>query len=176
MALGLFSTVVPYHLLAYSLAFGTNVFHSYINAPLQFKNLKREDFSKITNLTLPKYFLFQAVVPLGLYLTTPVSFDPTLRRASLVLLGLAGAVQALNYFWILPNVQSLKEQKLQLEEKLKKDGDGDNNKEIKTQLKSLTKRFGQYHGLSLLLNLVNTVTLTGYGFVLSNGLMRFIPK
>ncbi|GMM33755.1 Tmh18 protein [Saccharomycopsis crataegensis] len=181
MTIGLFNNPAPYHLFIYSLAFGTNIFHSYINAPILFKNLKREDFSHVTNLILPKYFLAEAIVPLGLYLTSPVLYDPRLRKFSIILLGASSAFQFLNYFWLLPTVQKLKTSKLKLEAQLTAviEENGDNSdevKELKGELQHMSKQFGKYHGMSLLLNMANTISLTGYGFVLTNGLLRFIPK
>lgn len=159
--------LAPFHVLLFSLAYGTNVFHSYINAPLLFKNLKREDFSHVTNLILPKYFVAQALAPIGLYLTSPLLGSAVLRKQSLILLGVTSAFNLVNYGLILPKVQSLKKKKLALEARL----GGADDDHIKAELKSLGKQFGKYHGLSLLCNVVTTVSLTWYGVVMSNGLV-----
>lgn len=174
----LFSSGLPYHIIFYSLTLGTNVFHSYVNAPVLFKNLKREDFSYVTNLILPKYFILEAIAPAALYLTLPKALLNVNKRASIALLGASSVFQLINYFWLLGSVQRLKTSKLKLEAQLNSvdDSSSAEAEEIKTQLKQLSKQFGMYHGLSLLANMISTVALTGYGFALSSSILKYIPK
>lgn len=153
----LIKNLAPYHLLVYSLVFGSNVFHSYINAPLLFKNLSKEDFSHITNLILPKYFAFQTVASVGLILTTPRQ-----TKLSYAFLGATIFALGVNMVFLGPKCRKLKQQRAELE----KQPDAKDSK----QVKELTKQFGKYHGLSLLCNVISTVGLTGYGFSLTKGL------
>ncbi|EMG46076.1 hypothetical protein SBY92_001204 [Candida maltosa Xu316] len=163
-SLGL-NTRVPYHFLFYSLAFGGSAFYSFIVSPLVFKKLPREEFSNLQNKVFPTYFQGQIIAPVILALTQPLAFCPF----TLGVLGISSIGGALNYFWLLPVCQKIKEQRNQLvADKADVGADGEPTEEFKT----LSKQFGKYHGISTLVNMVSILSLAVYGVGLAKGLTK----
>ncbi|CDK24124.1 unnamed protein product [Kuraishia capsulata CBS 1993] len=157
-------TLAPYHVLGFSLLYGTTTFHSYISSPIAFKVLPRKEFGVLQKHIFPGYFLAQSVGPILIGLTAPYTLA-TAGIASLVVSSLGGLV---NYAYLLPKTQGIKEQRLALNE--------DEAAEPSAEMKKLTSQFGKFHGLSLLFNLVSFLGLTVYGFQLTKGLLKTIPK
>lgn len=151
---------VPFHFLFYSLVFGGSTFYSFIVSPIVFKKLPREEFSNLQTQVFPTYFIGQTVSPLVLALTTPMGYCPVTGT----LLALSSISGALNYFWLLPECKTLKEQRTKLiADKLDKDANG----EFTEEYKKVSKQFGKYHGISSLFNLVSILTLGVYGVLLA---------
>lgn len=161
--LGLLGTKAPYHLLAYSIAFGGSAFYSYFASPIAFKVLKREEFGILQNSIFPAYFLGQTIAPIILALTTPGKLCP-FTGTLFALSALGGAI---NYFYLMPVCRKIKEERLALINNQLDIVDGEETAEYKR----LTKQFGMHHGLSLLANLVSVATLGVYGLVLAKRLV-----
>ncbi|CAI5757095.1 unnamed protein product [Candida verbasci] len=157
------NTRIPYHFLFYSLAFGGSAFYSFIVSPLVFKKLTREEFSNLQNKVFPTYFQGQILSPIIIGLTTPLKWCPF----SLGLLALSTIGGTLNYLWLLPKCQQIKEERNKyLADKL-----GDENSE---GYKALSKQFGKYHGISTLINIISIFSLGIYGVTLANGLTKIV--
>ncbi|ODV64085.1 Tmh18p ASCRUDRAFT_73786 [Ascoidea rubescens DSM 1968] len=167
--LGIAGTIAPYHVLLYSLMWGSSIFHSYLTAPLVFKALPRKEFGIFAGLILPPYFKAQTVVPILLGLSAPFPIS-NYAIASLSVASLSGAI---NSFHLLGWNQSVKTKRNALEVG-GKDKDSEGNVSVEMQL--LNKEFGKAHGLSLLFNLFSSVALTVYGFQMTSGLINLIPK
>lgn len=136
--------------------------HSFIVSPIAFKHLKLEEFSNLQNKVFPLYFIGQTAAPILIGLTAPMC--PKTVGPVLLLSAVAGA---LNYFWALPVCKQLKEDKNKLvaEKRHEQIIEGQT---VKTdEFTKLSKKFGTYHGISSLLNLVSLATLGVYGFLLS---------
>ncbi|ODV95151.1 hypothetical protein PACTADRAFT_49897 [Pachysolen tannophilus NRRL Y-2460] len=174
MVLGLAAiTIAPYHVLFYSFVFGSTAFHSYISAPIAFKTLARKDFAILQNKIFPGYFLAQGISPIIIGLTAPYA----LSTAALTFLGISSISGMINYFYILPTTQKIKEARFKLEAEEESRGISHNkNIEPTPQMKELNKQFGRIHGASLLFNFFSFVAITAYGFPLTYGLTRIIPS
>lgn len=150
------------NLMLYSIAFGGGVMHSFVVSPIAFKHISREEFSNLQNKVFPIYFIGQATVPVLLGLTSPIS-----AKCGAPLLALSAIAGALNYFWILPICKEVKEQRNKLvADKLHEeiiDGVTKNSAEFT----ALSKKFGMYHGISSLFNIVSLATLGVYGVMLA---------
>ena len=156
---------VPFHFLFYSLTFGGSAFYSFIVSPLVFKKLPREEFSNLQNKVFPTYFTGQTLAPIILGLAQPFAYCPF----TLGLLALSSVGGALNYLWLLPVCQKIKEDRNKLIADKKDVGaDGQPTEE----LKALNKQFGKYHGISTLVNITSILSLGVYGVVLAKGLSK----
>lgn len=162
------NTSAPYHFLLYSLTFGGGVFHSFIVSPIAFKNLKREEFGLLQNKVFPIFFLGQTISPVLLALSAPLTLCPF----TLGLLSISGLSGAANYFLLLPWCKQIKEERSKLiaDKKHEKIENG----EVKPtdEYKRLNSKFGKYHGVSTLINLLSIGALGFYGIVLSKRLIR----
>lgn len=111
----------------------------------------------------PHFFTGQSIAPILIGLTAPYA----LSTNALILLS-SGVVSGLtNLLYLLPASRSVKEQRFALEDAGLTDSE---------EHKALTKQFGKLHGFSLLFNLVNFASLTGYGFIIVRNLVRYVPK
>lgn len=147
--------------LLYSVALGGGVVHSYVVTPILFKHLPLEHFSNLQNKVFPTYFLGQVLLPATMALTTPLP----LRVAGPVLAA-SGLSGALNLYWVLPVCKKVKEQK-KLEAEKKHEEILDGHKVSTPEYRALSKKFGMYHGILSLLNLVSLLTLLVYGWQLA---------
>ncbi|KAI5966781.1 uncharacterized protein KGF55_000190 [Candida pseudojiufengensis] len=159
-ALGL-NTRVPYHFLFYSLSFGGSAFYSYIVSPLIFKNLTREEFSKVQSKVFPTYFKFQILSPFILGLLTPFAYCPF----SVGTLAISSITGMLNLFFFEPKCHAIKEERIKLVA-IKKDKK-DNGIEPSDAMAALNSQFGRWHGLSTLINTLSIVSLGAYGLFLA---------
>ncbi|KAG7660680.1 uncharacterized protein J8A68_005797 [[Candida] subhashii] len=160
------NTGAPYHLLFYSVAFGGSFYYSFIVSPLVFKKLTREEFSHLQNKVFPTYFVGQTLAPIILGLTSPIK---TCRKGLGAVLAVSSVAGALNYFVLLPICKGIKEERNQLVEQNK---DKDDKGEPTQEFTALSKKFGKYHGISSLLNLISIVSLGLYGAALAKGLSK----
>ncbi|KAI5950991.1 hypothetical protein KGF54_004065 [Candida jiufengensis] len=161
-ALGL-NTKVPYHFLFYSLTFGGSAFYSYIASPLLFKELTREEFSKVQSKVFPTYFKFQILSPLVLALITPFAYCP-FTVGTLTLSSLTGL---LNLFALEPKCHAIKEERIKLVA-IKKDKK--ENQEPTDEMAALNTQFGRWHGLSTLVNTLSILSLGVYGLTIAKSL------
>lgn len=166
-ALGL-NTTAPYHLFIYSVALGGSVFHSFVVSPLAFKHLPRQEFGNLQNKVFPGYFIGQSVIPIVLGLTSPFKLCPFLTG----ILALSGLAGALNYLVLLPVCHNIKEQRDKLVANKLHETLEDGEVKPSDKYVELSKKFGMYHGISSLLNIVSIATLAVYGSILSKRLSR----
>ncbi|CAK9436233.1 uncharacterized protein LODBEIA_P07910 [Lodderomyces beijingensis] len=159
------NTKVPYHFLFYSLTFGGTAFYSFVVSPLIFKELSREEFSKVQSKVFPCYFKFQIGAPLIVGLLTPLAFCP-FSVGTLVASSLGGI---LNLFVFEPKCSVLKDERNKLTSINK---DKKENGEPSDEMAALNKQFGRWHGLSTLVNLVSIASLGVYGLTLARGLSK----
>lgn len=138
------------HLAAYSVAFGGLAFYSYVASPIAFKVLERPAFSQLQLAVFPKYFIMQTAVPALLYATAPAA----IATAGVYSLGAASVFGGMNYFWLLPWLRRVKEERLAATEGT-------------PEYQQLTAEFGKSHGLSLGANLGHVLALASYGFYLA---------
>ncbi|GEQ71599.1 hypothetical protein JCM33374_g5284 [Metschnikowia sp. JCM 33374] len=149
------------NVLLFSIAFGGGIMHSFIVSPIAFKHLPREEFGSLQHQVLPLYLLGQTAAPVLLGLTTPLG-----RKFATPVLAASAVAGALNYFWVLPVCNNIKDQKKKLVSEKKHETVVDGKVEDSEEFKALSKQFGKYHGISSLLNLVSLATLGVYGFAL----------
>lgn len=159
----MFSTSVKSatNLILFSVAFGGGVMHSFIVSPIAFKYLPREEFGNLQHQVLPLYLLGQTAAPVLLGLTTPLG-----SRFAGPVLAASALAGALNYFWVLPVCNQIKEEKKKLEAEKKHEKTVDGKTEPSDEFVALGKQFGKYHGISSMLNLVSLLTLGAYGIAL----------
>lgn len=160
------NTTLPYHFLFYSLAFGGSAYYSYIVSPLVFKKLPRQEFSNLQSQVFPTYFIGQTLAPIALALTTPVT---TCKQGIVAGLAVSSIAGALNFFILLPICKRIKEQRNELiADKKDKNDQG----EITEEFNALNKKFGMYHAISSLLNLISVVSLGLYGCSLTKSMSK----
>lgn len=148
--------------LLYSVALGGGVVHSYVVLPMLFKHLPLEHFGNVQNKIFPTYFLGQVLLPATMAVTTPLPL-----RVAGPMLAASGLSGALNLCWVLPVLKKVKEQKKKLEAEKKHEEISDGQKAPTPEYRALSKKFGMYHGILSMLNLVSLLTLLVYGWHLA---------
>ncbi|KAM9928772.1 hypothetical protein OXX59_001628 [Metschnikowia pulcherrima] len=154
------------NVLLFSMAFGGGVMHSFIVSPIAFKHLPREEFGNLQHQVLPLYLLGQTAAPVLLGLTTPLS-----SRFSTPVLAASAVAGAINYFWVLPRCNQIKDEKKKSIAEKKHEQIVDGKVEDSEEFRALSKQFGKFHGISSLLNLVSIATLGAYGFALGRRIL-----
>ncbi|RLV93367.1 putative mitochondrial outer membrane protein [Spathaspora sp. JA1] len=159
------NTRVPYHFLLYSFTFGGTAFYSWVVSPIVFKRLPREEFSNLQSHVFPCYFGVQTFAPAVLALISPLKFCPFTGG----LLAASAIGGLINLVGLLPVCKTLKEKKNKLiADKQDKGADGEPSEEFA----AVTKKFGCYHGVSMLVNVVSIASLGVYGLALAKGLSK----
>lgn len=148
-------------------SFGGTTFYSYVASPIAFKVLEKEQFSKLQNRVFPYFFQLQSFSPVILALSSPV----TLTTGSLIALTSASVAGLTNLCILLPWTRKVKEERKDVARKYK-----DDKEKIEEMDAPLRKEFGKSHGLSLLFNLANALSILTYGVYLTKGLLKYVPK
>ncbi|KAI2626566.1 hypothetical protein GGR54DRAFT_591537 [Hypoxylon sp. NC1633] len=180
----IFFSVAPYHILSYGTLLGTQVFHTFINAPDSFKVLERQQFAILQRKLFPSYFAIQTTVPAILALTYPGTknlvgefsipsgfagtFHESNRWAVLLPLGTMLVTGLVNLAYLLPKTNDITARRRAQERK-----DGKLSYAApphSEQMAALNKSFGRVHGVSSLLNLVTLLATVAYGVKLSSRL------
>ncbi|KAI3403758.2 hypothetical protein KGF56_003393, partial [Candida oxycetoniae] len=130
-----------------------------------FKKLSLEEFSKVQFNVFPTYFKFQIVSPLILGLLSPYKYCP-FTLGALVASSISGLI---NLVFVEPACHSIKEERIKLTAINK---DKKENGELSDEMQALNKKFGRWHGLSLLANLVSIFSLGAYGLASAKALSR----
>lgn len=107
----------------------------------------------------------QAASPIILGLTAPI----TLAGGPLAALATASVAGLTNLCWLLPKTRKIKEERKGLQSRL-------TGEELESFDGPLRKKFGKFHGLSLLFNLTNACSMLVYGVYLCKGLLKHVPK
>lgn len=167
-------SVAPYHLLLYSVLFGSTTYQSFFSGIVAYRVLPYDQFGALQGEIFPPYFKFQAAASTLLLLTPPVQFAS--RVAVTASLGVAAISSLTNLVWLGPRTRELKaSRKAQetLEEKEYKDPTASQD------MKNINKEFSRVHGASVVLNLGSFVGMLVYGVLLTDGfrrVVRAVPK
>lgn len=155
--------LAPYHLLIYSVVYGSTAYQSFFSGIVAYKALPLEHFANLQSKVFPTYFAMQAVTT-GLLLATPLF---PLGNIGYAALGTQFVGSLINTAFLGPRSNRIKAQReaqMELEGKHYKDPTASDT------MKSLNKQFARVHGISVLLNLAGFVGLTVYGFMLGHRL------
>lgn len=159
-------TAAPYHVLLYSLLFGSTAYQSFFVGLVAFKTLPYNHFGALQAKIFPPYFALQTVASAVLLLTKPVGFEGNAANITLAIATLGGL---LNMVVLSPLTRKVME--------LRKKQEGIDGKSCKdpnpsADMKALNMRFGKIHGVSVLLNMAAFLALTFYGVVLTDGFLN----
>jgi hypothetical protein len=163
--LAILKTAAPYHLLLYSVLFGTTTYQSFYNGIIAYRALPLKEFGNLQARIFPTYFRFQAIGSAILLALPPVSPVPT---AFYVALGLSFATGAVNALFLGPlsnRIKAKRDEQMDIEGKSYKDPTASDT------MKALNKQFGQTHGISVSLNMITFGSLLYYGVLLTALLM-----
>lgn len=169
-------SVTPYHMLLYSVLFGSTAYQSFFAGIVAFKTLPYEQFSALQAKIFPPYFNFQAVASTLLLLSPPVKFVGTAAILARGSLGTAAVGSLANIFWLSPLTRDIMARRRAQEAK---EGKSCKDKDVSEDMKLVNKEFGKVHGYSVLANMGTFLGLLTYGVVLSDGfrrLVRVVPK
>lgn len=167
-------TVAPYHVILYSLLFGTTTFQSFFNGIVAFKTLPYEHFGALQSRIFPPYFAFQAVASLALLVTPPVSYIGGMALAKNITLGASFIGGAVNWGILGPKTRVLMAKR---REQSALEGKAHNDPTASEATKAINKEFGKVHGLSVLFNLGTFLGLLAYGVIMTDGfLVKAIRK
>lgn len=167
-------SVAPYHLLLYSVLFGSTTYQSFFSGIVAYKTLPYEHFSALQAQTFPPYFKFQAAASAILLLTPPVQFAS--RAAAVASLGAATVGSLANIVWLGPKTREIMERR-KAQEVL--EGKKCKDPSVSQVMKDINKEFGKIHGASVVFNMGTFVGLLFYGVVLTDGfkrIVRAVPK
>jgi hypothetical protein len=158
------STLAPYHLLSYSLLFGATTYQSFFSGIVAFKTLPYNHFSALQGRIFPCYFSGQTALSCFLLLTRPIDFAENAQPA-LLTLAVSAATSLLNLSVLSPLTRRIMEARRKQEGI---DGKSCQDPNPSDEMRSLNKRFGKIHGISVLLNLAGIISLALYGIILSD--------
>uniref|UniRef100_A0A060T8B3 ARAD1D02222p n=1 Tax=Blastobotrys adeninivorans TaxID=409370 RepID=A0A060T8B3_BLAAD len=149
-------TLNPYHVLLYSIAYGTTTYQSFFVGLVAFRTLPLEQFSKLQSRIFPRYFPFQLLSAVALLASVPGDLVPLVWGT----LGLCAATSLVNTAYLGPASAKLSVQRL---EQAASEGKSHKDPTASDKLKKMNKRFGMMHGISVLINLAYWGALTVYG-------------
>ena len=150
------------HMLAFGSWFGTLVWTSFVLGIVAFKNLPRQTFGKLQSKLFPKYFALSTAVP-GILLATlyySTGGMPPLQEVRLLAISLVCSL--INLVYTEPVATSVMFERYQLENAAVRDEDA---------IRVLKKKFGKFHGISSLLNLIVLVCAVGHAWYLGGHLV-----
>lgn len=166
-------SIAPYHVLLYSLVFGTTTFQSFFNGIVAFKTLPYEHFGALQAKIFPPYFAFQTGASLLLLLSPPVAFASSVVLAKNVALGAAFLGGAVNSGYLSGKTRQLMARR---REQIALEGKPHNDPTASDAMKAINKDFGKIHGLSVLFNLGTFLGLVAYGVILTDGFLSTAVK
>jgi len=148
------------HLLLFSTLAGSSFYQSFVSAPIAIKTLPILEYRKLQKRVFPTYFSLQAVLPPLIYATAPLPLS-VLGLASLSTLAVAGLA---NKFLVGPWVTGILDSRAAQEQT---EGKSYKDEGVSPEMKSLNKKFGQAHGISVLLNLAGLLSCGLYAWELA---------
>jgi hypothetical protein len=168
---------------SYGTLLGTEVFHSFIAGVTAYKVLPRPQFATLQSALFPIYFSMQTALPLILALTfsggrTAISripssisgvLDPSLRTHVFTPLTIVLVTGLANLVYVGPKTTSIMRERKHQETR-----DGKKSYDIGPQseaMQALNKKFGVWHGVSSLVNMVGCITTLWYGFYLAERIL-----
>ena len=152
------------HMLAYGLWFGTLGWTSFIFGIVAFRNLPRQTFGKLQAKLFPKYFTVSAAAPALLLATLNFICGGAPPTKEVTLLGISVGASLMNLLFAEPAATAAMFKRYDLENAAAAVRDD-------AQIKVLQRRFGKWHGISSLLNLIVLVCAVGHGYYLGGRLL-----
>ncbi|EFN53418.1 hypothetical protein CHLNCDRAFT_136618 [Chlorella variabilis] len=153
------------HLLAYGIWLGSLVWTSFVAGITMIRHLPRQTFGRLQARLFPKYFALSAActaIQLGVLLFAAAA--PPAKQ--LVLVGLGLATSLLSLLVVEPITTKVMFQRYELESAA-----GPRDEAAITALK---KSFGNWHGISSLINLGTLITAIGHGWWLASKLVGIL--
>lgn len=136
------------HVAAFGVWLGANVFNTFVVGITMFKVIPRQTFGKIQSHLFPRYFALTTaanILVLGTLLLGPMKGAPS-QVATVLWVSLVSSL--INWLALEPVTTKVMFQRYDLENLPEK------TEEVKAQIKALYGKFGMYHGMSSLINLV----------------------
>ncbi|ODQ63871.1 hypothetical protein NADFUDRAFT_47677 [Nadsonia fulvescens var. elongata DSM 6958] len=168
------ATVAPYHVILYSLVFGSTAYQSFYAGIVAFKALPHDKFSALQARIFPGYFTFQTAASAALLAS--LSFMPLAgaATAAYVSLGTATVGGLINVTTMMPITKEIMARRVKQQEI---EGKHFKDPSASDEMKKINKEFGKSHGISILLNLAAFGGLLAYGVIMTDGfLIKNIPK
>lgn len=153
-------TAAPYHLLLYSLLFGTTTYQSFFSGIVAYRVLPVKEFSNLQSHVFPTYFRFQTIGSAILLALPPVAPTPAFYTA----LGISFVTGFINAVFLGPlsnRIKAKRDEQMEIEGKSYKDPTASDT------IKQLNKQFGKTHGFSVILNMITFGSLVYYGVLLT---------
>ncbi|KAL7523853.1 hypothetical protein ACHAWF_000693 [Thalassiosira exigua] len=148
------------HLLSFATWFGTVTYTTFVSGITMFQNLPRRVFGTLQSKLFPLYFqLCSAMV--GLQIITLTAMPDILSKTSEVSLAVAFVATLLNLLYLEPTSTRVMFNRYSLE---------DDGKRESEEYERAAKRFGKFHGMSSLANLVALCGGVVHGVRLASGL------
>jgi hypothetical protein len=147
------------HMLSYGMWLGTLGWTSFIFGIVAFRNLPRQTFGKLQAKLFPKYFSVSAFAPILMLVTLHYLTGGAPPTKEMTLLGVSVGASLMNLFFTEPAATKVMFKRYELENQpaaLRDDA----------QIKVLQRRFGKWHGISSLLNLIVLICAVGHGYYL----------
>lgn len=159
------STLAPYHVLAYSILFGSVTYQSFFAGIIAFKTLPYQQFSNLQSRVFPVYFSLQTLLSTFLLISKPVHFENTSKTATATL-AIVFLTSLLNLLVLSPKTRQVMEARRQQEVI---DGKSCKDPEPSADMFKLNQRFKKLHGVSVASNMIGFLALAFYGVVLTDG-------
>lgn len=151
------------NLLAYAIVLGSTIWNTFFVGLTMFKNMPRQTFGKVQSKLFPRYFALTTAATIVMLSTLLLAGAAPASRG-VVLLGVSLALSLGNYVGVEPVTTKLMFDRYEIENKPTK------TDEDMQQIKVLYKKFGAWHGISSLLNLVFLCTIMAYGWTMAGGM------
>ncbi|EJD55381.1 hypothetical protein AURDEDRAFT_109723 [Auricularia subglabra TFB-10046 SS5] len=169
---GLFLNPGGVYILSFGWLFGQTIWVSFIGGVIAHRSLTRPQFAALQGKSFPAYFSSSAVLSglmLVLWTSSHPDVIPNLAKPALVdvlqvyVLSLVALIQGANYLYVGPITNRISTERQRLE---REEGKAYNDPKASDALKAINKRFGQWHGISSLLNLSVVLALAFHGLVI----------
>eukprot|EP00882_Tetradesmus_deserticola_P002414 GHRQ01002573.1.p1 GENE.GHRQ01002573.1~~GHRQ01002573.1.p1 ORF type:complete len:252 (+),score=85.74 GHRQ01002573.1:140-895(+) len=154
------------HLLAFGIFLGTNVWNTFFVGLTMFKNMPRQMFGRVQSKLFPMFFALTTganLVLLGSLQLSPAGLAGAPQNA-VAALGVSAVSSLANWLFIEPKTTGLMFERYAIENKPSKSADDE------ADIKRLYKKFGMWHGISSLNNLVVLAATVAYGWILAGRL------
>lgn len=159
------STLAPYHLILYSILFGSTTYQSFFAGIVAFKTLPYHNFGALQAKIFPPYFSLQAIASAVLLLTKPIAFTGQAANISLGISALGGLINLVVFTPMTRQIMELRKKQEGIDGKLCRDPDPS------PEMAALNSKFRKIHGASVLLNTAAFLSLAFYGVVLTDGFL-----
>lgn len=150
------------HLLSYATWFGSSAWTTFIAGITMYRNLPRKTFGTLQSRLFPKYFNLGAITLLIQLITLkslPLAESANATKA----LSLAFCMTFFNLFYLEPSATNIMFKRYELEEEK---GGKDSEK-----YKKLVGKFGKFHGISSLTNLIALMGGVAHAYFMASALV-----